>query len=333
MIRAVYSMDPGSDILKICDKTGEILVNTANALLKTAYNETTAYGDTAKQLLGKLPPDFRLIKPIREGNFCDFDVMVQLLHLLFFKDKSKAGLFKPDFIVNTSINATVVEQEALCEAIIEAGASKCYLVDSPIAATIGAGVDVAESKGNMIVIVGSEHTEVAILSLSNLVFSATPDFSLRSLMRLTSQYMCDAHEIMLGENTVEFMVKETLNQVNANERKLGPIVGIDKKNGLPKKMQITVKEIWDLILRQLQFLVDSLRESMEGIPPELIKDIMERGILFAGGLANYQGFVNYMKQAMEINLIVPKEPEYLCVRGNMVIHKNKTLHPLIREVF
>jgi len=333
LFRNIFSLDAGSDVLKICDKTGEIMINAANALLKNAYNETTAYGDAAKQLMGKLPPDFRFLKPIREGNICDYNTMVQLLRLLFFRGKTGKGLLKPDFVINASVNATVVEQEALCESVIEAGASKVYLLDSPIAATVGAGVDVAQSKGNMIVITGAEHTEVAILSLSNVVFSATPDFSLQRLNRSANAYMSETHDLLLGKNTVEEIVKEALNEGETKDKKIGPIVGIDKKNGLPKKLFVSVHELWELILKHMRFLVASLRESMEGIPPELIKDIMERGIIFGGGLANYQGFVNYMKKAMEINIIVPQEPEFLCVRGNMVIHRNKALHPLIREVF
>ena len=136
----------------------------------------------------------------------------------------------------------------------------------------------------------------------------------------------------MGENTVEEMVKNALNENETVDKKIGPVVGIDKRNGLHKKIFVTVKELWDLILKQLKFLVASLRESMEGIPPELIKDIMERGIIFAGGLANYPGFINYMKKALDINILVPQEPEYLCVRGNMVIQRNKAMHPLIREV-
>ncbi len=333
MIRNIFSLDAGSDILKICDKTGEIILSTANALLKNAYNETTAFGDTAKQLMGKLPPDFRFVKPVKEGNICDYNAMVQLMHLLFFGKKTGKGLLKPDFLINASVTATVVEREAMCEAVIEAGASKVYLIDSPVAATVGAGVDIAESKGNMIVITGSEHTEVAILSLSNVVSYDTPDFSLRALKRTTIDYMSERHEIMLGENTVEEIVKEALKEDETKDKKIGPIVGIDKKTGLPKKIFITVKEIWELISERLTFLVASLRESMEGIPPELIKDIMERGIIFAGGLANYDGFVNYLKKRMEINIIVPEEPEFLCVRGNMAIYRNKALHPLIQEVF
>jgi len=332
LLRNIFSLDAGSDILKICDKTGEIIVNTANSLLKNAYNETTAVGDTAKQLMGKLPPDFRFIKPVKGGHICDYNAMVQVLHLVFFKEKSLKGLFKPDFVINTSVNATVVEQEALCEAVIEAGASKVFLLDSAVSATVGAGIDIAESKGNMIVITGSEHTEVAILSLSNIVHSATPDFSLQSIKRSVSYYMSDIHQILLGENSIEEMVKNALNENETVDKKIGPIVGIDKKNGLPKKIFVTVKELWELILKQLQFMVASLRESMEGIPPELIKDIMERGIIFAGGLANYTGFINYMKKALDINILVPQEPEYLCVRGNMVIQRNKAMHPLIREV-
>ncbi|MEA1883888.1 MAG: rod shape-determining protein [Thermotogota bacterium] len=332
MLRNIFSLDAGSDVLKICDKSGEIILSTANALLKNAYNETTAVGDTAKQLMGKLPPDFRFIKPVKEGHICDYNAMIQVLQLLFFDKKNIKGLFKPYFVINTSVNATVVEQEALCEAIIEAGASKVYLLDSTVSATVGAGIDIAESKGNMIVIVGAEHTEVAILSLSNVVYSATPDFSLKTLKRLASFYMNETHQILLGENTVEEIVKRALNEKATIDQKIGPIVGIDKKSGLPKKNFVSVNEIWELMLKQLKFLVASIRESMEGIPPELIKDIMERGIIFAGGLANYSGFLDYIKTALEINIIVPQEPEFICVRGNMIIQRNRALHPLIREV-
>jgi rod shape-determining protein MreB len=168
--------------------------------------------------------------------------------------------------------------------------------------------------------------------LSNVVYSATPDFSLKTLKRLVSFYMSETHQILLGENTVEEMVKRTLNEKATIDQKIGPIVGIDKKSGLPKKKFISVNEIWEVMLKQLEFLVASIRESMEGIPPELIKDIMERGIIFAGGLANYSGLLDYIKKALEINIIVPQEPEFICVRGNMVIQRNRSLHPLIREV-
>ncbi len=333
MIRKVFSLDAGSEEIKICDKNGAIVLKTATALLKNAYSEITAYGDCAKGLLGKLPPEFSLIKPIREGRLCDFDAMVNLLQLGFFSKKIGKSLFKPHFFINASVNSTLVEREALCEAVLEAGASKVFLVDSPVAATLGAGIDIAQSHGNMIVITGAEHTEIAILSLSNMVFTDSPDFSLSNLKLSVKEYVGEKHEIMLGENTLEEITKEVLMDKSLLDKKIGPVVGIDKKTGFPKKIFLPANEIWDSIRHHLDYLIASLRESMDGMPPELIKDIMERGLVFAGGLANYSGFIDYVKQSMGINIVIPENPEYLCVRGNMVIHRNKKLYPLIQEVF
>lgn len=332
-MRTVFSLDAGSEDIKICDKNGEIVLKTATALLKNAYNEITAYGDSAKQLLGKLPPEFTLINPIKEGKICDFDAMVNLLQLAFFSKKNRKSIFKPHFYISTSIHSTVVEREALCEAVLEAGAARVFLVDSPVATTLGAGIDIAQSHGNMIVITGAEHTEVAILSLSNMVFADNPDFSLSNLKLSVKEFVGEEHEIMLGEKTLEEITKAALMDKQQHGKKIGPVVGIDKKTGFPKKIFLDANEIWDSMIHHLDYLIASLRESMDGMPPELIKDIMERGLVFAGGLANYESFISHIKQSMGINIIIPENPEYLCVRGNMVIEKNKTLHLLIQEVF
>jgi rod shape-determining protein MreB len=333
-MRSVYSLDAGSNKTKICDKNGEIILNTSTAILKNSYNEITSYGDSAKQLLGKLPPDFRFLKPIRNGSICDYDSFVELLKISFFSKKIKNNFFKPIFLLNTSIESTVVEKESICEAVVEAGAAKAMLIDSPIAAALGSGININEAKGNMIVVIGAEHTEIAILSLSNLVFFETIDFSMLNISTKVKNYMINEHNLLLGQNTVEDIVCETMDNAGENLEFInGFVVGINVKSGMPQKIRINVKEVWGLILREINYLIESLKESMELIQPELIQDILERGIIFAGGMANYNSLVNYAQEKLEIDINVPDTPEYVCVRGNMTIFRNKDLHTLIQEVF
>jgi rod shape-determining protein MreB len=332
-MRSVFSLDAGSEKTKICDKNGQILLNASTALLKNAYNEISACGDSAKQLLGKLPPDFLFLKPVKNGNICDYDAFVHFLKETFFSKRGNS-FFKPLFILNTSIDSTVVEKESICEAVVEAGAAKAMLVDTPIAAALGAGIDIGESKGNMIVVLGAEHTEIAILSLSNLVFFETIDFSMSNICTKVKHYLVHEHNLLLGQNTVEDIVSETMKTSGMSSDFIdGFVVGLNVKSGMPLKMRINVKEIWGIVLREINYLVESLKESMERIQPELIKDILERGIIFSGGIANYKGFVDYTQKKLEIDINVPEAPEFVCVRGNMTIFRNKDLHSLVQEVF
>jgi len=333
-MRSIFSLDAGSEKTKICDKNGEIILNTSTALLKNPYNEITAFGDSAKQLLGKLPPDFLFLKPVRSGSIYDYDAFVLFLKEAFFSSRIKSSFFKPLFILNTSIDSTVVEKESICEAVVEAGAAQAMLIDTPIAAALGSGIDIDEAKGNMIVILGAEHTEIAILSLSNIVFFESIDFSIQNICVKVKNFLIHEHNLLLGQNTIEEIISETMRSGGENAGfQNGFVVGLNVKNGLPLKLSINVKEIWGIILREINYLVESLKESMERIQPELIKDILERGIIFTGGMANYEGFVKYTQSKLEMVVNIPEAPEFVCVRGNMTIFRNKDLYSLIQEVY
>jgi len=338
LLREIIGIDPGSTRLKICNRKGEIITDTASVMIfdtyhRHPYGDIAAFGDKARELSGKLPPDFKVLRPFQTGKICHFDGAVALFENTTFKRGSKKGVLKPTAVINQSINATVVEREALCESLMEAGASKVFEIDSPISAAMGAGVDITESNGNMIVNIGGTHTEIAIMSLSNIVTAEALPFSVSTLKKRIRDLLKEDYRLLIGEKTTDELLDLSMRSLERQPSTLGPVVGIDIDSGLPVKKSVKKETIWEVTRYEMDYLISAIRESLEGTQPELVTDILERGIIFAGGFSNYAGFVDYVNKKVEVQIIVPEEPEYLCVRGNIAIYANKSLRPLLREAF
>jgi len=328
MLRNSYAIDMGSHSIKMCDINGN-LFEEPSLLVLNIFDELISYGSKALEMRGKIPPAFKIVAPIKEGTVNDFERTVILLRQFIKSTNAQKSFFKPGILVNVPVDSTQVERESIYEVLKDSGFSKIGMVFTPISSSVGAGIDISESSGNMIVNIGAEHTEIAILSLSTFVKKETISTAGNSSNESLSLYFREYHGILIGKNSLEEMKLNLINLADEFTPKESIVIGIDLKTGLPKKIKINSSEIKSVVYSHFEEIFSAIRQNIEGMPPELIKDIMERGIIFTGGAAKTPGLTSEFFKKTSIRAIIPEEPEYSALKGNLEILKNEKYRKLI----
>ncbi len=328
MLKNYFAFDIGSHSLKLTDSNG-VLYEEPSMIVVNVFNEIVAYGSQALEMRGKIPPSFKVFNPITDGMISDYEGAVLLIRSFLKNTSVKKTLFKPGVIVNVPIDSTPVERESVYETLKECGFSKIGMVLTPVSSAIGSGIDISESKGNMVVNIGAEHTEIAIISLSTIVTKETISVAGNSANNALSMYFREKYEVLIGKNSIEQIKLELINISDEFTRKESMIIGIDLKTGLPKKVKINSNEIKNVVYPYFEEIFTSIRHNIEGMPPELIKDIMERGIIFCGGVSKTPGLTTEFFKKTSIRAVIPEEAEYCCLKGNLEVIKNPGYGKLI----
>ncbi len=252
-----------------------------------AMNETTgevlAVGHEAKRMIGRTPDNISAIRPLKDGVIADFEATEQMLRFFIHQVHRRRYFAKPRMVICVPSGITGVEQRAVKEAGYQAGARRVYIVEEPMAAAIGAGLPVHRATGNMVVDVGGGTTEVAVISLGGIVTSLSIRTAGDDLDQAIVAWMKKEYSLMLGERTAE-EVKMTLGSAWPLEEELtAEIRGRDLVTGLPKTILTSTEEIREAIEEPVSAIVDAVKVTLDKTPPELAADIMESGIVLAGG--------------------------------------------------
>ena len=259
-----------------------------------AIDETTgkplAVGEEAKQMLGRTPDNIRAIRPLRDGVIADFDIAeVMLKHFIRRVHENKA-LVSPKIVIGIPSGVTGVERRAVMDAALQAGARMVYLIDEPVAAAIGAGLPVDEPTGNMIVDIGGGTTEVAVLSLQGTVLSESVRVAGDELTDSIKQYMRKVNNLEIGDRTAEeIKVKISSAYPSPDDDEISlEVRGVHMLSGLPRTVTVKSPEIRESMAEPLSVIVEAVKRTLEKTPPELAADIIDRGIMLAGGGAAAQ---------------------------------------------
>ena len=289
-----------------------------------------AVGDAAKEMLGRTPGNIIAIRPMKDGVIADYDITQKMIKYFIQKACPKSGFFKPRVIVCIPSGVTEVEKRAVEEAVTQAGAKEAYLIEEPMAASIGAGLPVEEPRGSMIVDIGGGTTEVAVISLGGIVKS----FSLRKagdeIDDSIIQYVKKNKNLLIGERTAEEIKVEIGSAFPTGEDKSMEVRGRDLILGLPKTIVVTSQEILDALSEPVAAIIDAIKATLEKTPPELASDIMERGIMLTGGGALLHGLDRLISYETGMPVSIAENPLDCVVIGTgKVLNEITTLKKVL----
>ena len=285
-----------------------------------------AVGEEAKKMLGRTPGNVIAVRPLRDGVIADFDTAELMLKTFISRVRGKT-LSQPRIIIGIPSGVTGVERRAVIEAATQAGASEVRLIDEPIAAAIGAGLPVSEATGNMIIDIGGGTTEVAVLSLQGTVISESVRVAGDELNEAIIQYVKKVHNLVIGERTAEeikIQVGSAYPTPEDNEVVM-EVRGLHLLSGLPRTVTIKGPEIRESMSEPLSVIVEAVKRTLERTPPELAADIIDRGIMLAGGGALMRGLDTLISHETGIVTHVAADPLCCVVLGAGRVLENKML--------
>ena len=248
-----------------------------------------AVGQEAKDMLGRTPGSIFAIRPMKDGVIADFNVTEHMIRYFISHAHPRPSLIKPRVVIGVPFGITEVEKRAVRESARSAGAREVYLIEEPIAAAIGAGLPITEPSGNMIVDIGGGTTEVAIISLSDIVYSRSVRLGGDRMDEAIVQHMKRKYNLLVGEPTAERIKCQIGNAFDMGEVESMEVKGRDLVTGLPKTLIVTSEEIREALSEPISSIIDAVRVALEQTPPELSADIVDKGIVLAGGGALLKG--------------------------------------------
>ncbi|HOJ09417.1 MAG TPA: rod shape-determining protein [Clostridiales bacterium] len=309
-----FGQDIGIDlgtatILVYIKGKGIVLREPSVVAIDKNTNKMLAVGEEARRMLGRTPGNIVAIRPLRDGVISDYDITEKMLK--YFLNKVCGGrvikLFKPRIIVCVPSGVTEVERRAVTDAAIQAGARKIYLIEEPIAAAIGAGIDISKACGSMIVDVGGGTTDIAVISLGGIVVSTSIKIAGDKFDESIVRYMRKKHNIMIGERTAEEL-KINIGTVYPRVQEVTMDVrGRNLISGLPKTITVTSTEIMEALEEPISTVVEAVHSVLEKTPPELAADIGDRGIVMTGGGSLIYGLDKLIQKETGINVLIAED--------------------------
>ncbi|QJE98872.1 rod shape-determining protein [Luteolibacter luteus] len=287
---------------------GIVLREPSVVAVKAGTNEVLAVGDDAKRMLGRTPGNIVAIRPLKDGVIADFEVTEAMLRHFIRKANNNRRRNNPRVVIAVPSGITEVERRAVSESAEQAGAREVHIVEEPMAAAIGVGLPVMDASGNMIVDIGGGTTEVALISLGGIVFARSVRTAGDELDESIVSYMKRAYNLMIGERTAED-IKIRLGSAAPLPKEITmDVKGRDLVAGLPKTITITSQEIRDAMADPLTTIVDAVRTTLERCPPELAADLVDRGIVLAGGGALLRGLDRLLREETGLPVHVAEDP-------------------------
>jgi rod shape-determining protein MreB len=275
-----------------------------------------AVGLEAKKMLGRTPGNIVAIRPLKDGVIADFEITEAMLGYFIKKvHNHRRHLVRPRVVICVPNGITEVEKRAVKESAESAGAREVYLMEEPMAAAIGAGLPITEPVGNMIVDIGGGTTEVAVISLAGVVFSRSIRVGGDKMDEAISQYIKRKYNLLIGERTAE-LIKITIGSAYpGDEIQTMEIKGRDLVAGVPKSVQLTDEEIRDSLLESINQIVEAVRIALERTPPELASDIVDKGIVLAGGGALLRNLDVLLREETGLPVVLADDPLTAVVMG------------------
>ena len=280
-----------------------------------------AIGAEAKKMVGKTPSHIIATRPLVDGVVSDFEVTEQMLRYFIEKvhKESFTLLPRPQVVIGIPSGVTEVEKRAVVDAAVNAGARRAYLVDEPMAAAIGARLPVQEASGNMVVDIGGGTTEIAVISLGGVVVCRSLRIAGDEMNEDIIRYARDEFNLLLGEKTAEDIKIAIWSAYELNETLEMPMRGRDLVTGLPKEVVVNDAQIREAIFRSIKIIINNIKSTIEETPPELLSDIMQRGIILVGGGSLIRGIDKLVSEQSDMPVRVVDDPLTAVARGTGII--------------
>ncbi len=294
---------------------GVLLHEPSVVSIHKGTNRVLAIGAEAKRMLGRAPGNIEVIRPLRGGVIADFECTMAMLRYFITKVHNRKRLVRPRIIIGVPSGITQVEKRAVRESGELAGARAVYLIEEPMAAAIGAGMPITEPVGNMILDIGGGTTEVAVISMAGVVYSRSVRVAGDVIDEAIVSYVKRKYNLYIGERTGENIKIAIGTVMPANPPRTTLVTGRDLLSGLPKTVEITEEEVYDAILEPVRIIVETVQVALERTPPELAADMIDHGIVMAGGGALLQGLDVLLREETGLPVTAAEEPLLSVVRG------------------
>ncbi len=315
MLKTLFgmSMDIGIDlgtanVLIYIKGKGIVLKEPSVVAIDRDTNNILAVGEEARQMIGRTPGNIVAIRPMRDGVIADFDITEAMLRHFIEKVAGHSFMIRPRIMVCIPSCITMVEQRAIQEAADQAGARKTYLIEEPLAAAMGAGLDISEAYGSMVVDIGGGTTDIAVISLGGIVISDSLRIAGDRFDDAIMDYVKKEFNLMIGERTAESIKMEVGAAFPEARNAKMNIRGRDLLTGLPKNIEVTTEQISQALTPAVSQIVEQVKDVLEKCPPELASDIMDRGIVLTGGGAMLYGLDDLIRRETKISTSLAEDP-------------------------
>ncbi|MCK5780919.1 MAG: rod shape-determining protein [Psychrilyobacter sp.] len=299
-------IDLGTANTLVYDKRKEkIVLNEPSVVaVDRETKKILAVGKEAKEMLGKTPDHIMAVRPLREGVIADYDITEAMIKYFIKKVYGNFNIILPEVMICVPIEVTGVEKRAVLEAAISAGAKRAYLIEEARAAALGAGIDIAAPTGNMIVDIGGGSTDIAVISLGGTVVSKSIRIAGNNFDEDIIKYIKKRHNLLIGERTAEEIKIKIGTAIPLEEDEKLIIKGRDLMTGLPKPIEIDSSEVLEAIKDSLDSIVSSVKQVLEKTPPELAADIVDKGIVMAGGGSKIRNFPELLSRNTKLKVVL-----------------------------
>ncbi|HEY4532603.1 MAG TPA: rod shape-determining protein [Fusobacterium sp.] len=319
-------IDLGTSNTLICVKNKGIILNEPSVVaIQTKTKEIYEVGERAKLMIGRTPQAYETIRPLKNGVIADYEITEKMLNS-FYRRISNRLLYNPRVIICVPAGITQVEKRAVIDVTREAGAREAFLVEEPMAAAIGIGINVFEPEGSMIVDIGGGTAELAVISLGGVVRKSSFRVAGDKFDADIIEYIRQTHNLLIGEKTAED-IKKTIGSVVEMEEDLSiDVSGRSLLNGLPKDVKVYSSELIPVLNASVQEIIEEIKVIFEKTPPELAADIRRRGIFITGGGALLRGIDQRMAENLNLKVVSVENPLNAVIDGITILLKNFNIY-------
>ncbi len=333
-ILGFFSRDVGIDLgtantLVMVRGQGIVINEPSVVAIESKTRRVLAIGAEAKEMVGRTPASIVAIRPLRDGVISDFDVTEKMLHYFINKvhEKILTPMPRPRVVVGIPSGVTEVEKRAVHDASLNAGAREAFLIEEPMAAAIGAGLPVTESMGNMVIDIGGGTTEVAVIALGGIVIAGSLRIAGDEMDQAIADYARQKYNLYIGERMSETAKMQIGSAYPLEEEQTMELRGRNLITGLPQSVAVSSVEIREALAGPVSTIVDVVRDTLDDTPPELVADLMDHGIVLAGGGALLQGLAQRLQDETKMHVRVAEDPMACVARGaGAVLEDLDTLH-------
>ena len=320
MFNKDIGIDLGTVNVLIYVKGEGIVLNEPSVIvIDEETKDVIAVGDEANSMLGKTPGKLKAIRPMKDGVIANFDMVESLLDNFLRKIKIGSKLKKPRILICCPSNITEVEKNAIKEVAEKTGAKKVFVEEEPKVAAVGAGLDIGKPEGNMVVDIGGGTTDIAVLSLGNIVTSASIKTAGNTFDQNIIDYVKEKYKLLIGEKTAE-NIKITIGTVKPEKTKEKmKVKGRDLVGGLPKTITVSSDEIEEALEDSIKKIISMIKTVLEQTPPELSADIIEKGVILTGGGALIKGLPELLQEELKVPVYKAEDPLSCVAEGTGIM--------------
>ncbi|MSD82964.1 MreB/Mrl family cell shape determining protein [Lactobacillus curvatus] len=301
---------------------GIVLNEPSVVAIDTQTKKVLAVGSEAYRMVGRTPGNIHAVRPLKDGVIADFDITEEMLAYFINKLNVKGFLSKPNILICCPTNITSIEQKAIVEAAEKSGGGKVFLELEPKVAAVGAGMDIFQPRGNMVIDIGGGTSDVAVLSMGEVVTSRSLRLAGDKMNSEIAAYVKKKHNLLIGEHTAE-TIKLTIGNVwHADPSESIEVRGRDMVSGLPQSVSISADEVESALHETMMEIIAAAKEVLEGTPPELSADIIDRGIMLTGGGALLRNIASLFSEHLKVPVVLAENPMDAVALGTGILLDN-----------